>query len=69
MSAPKFTPGPKRSQLSMELEEGRAARMFGLPISANPYRKPEAQALPRWDEIARNWESGWTLGEAADEPR
>lgn len=58
-----------RAQLSLELEEGRAAGLLGLPITANPYRKPEAQVLPRWDELARNWESGWTLGKAANEPR
>lgn len=58
-----------RSQLSMEIEEGKAAARLGLPLSANPYRRPEAQALPRWDELARNWESGWTLGKAANEPR
>jgi len=57
-----------RSQLSMELEEGRAAFMLGVPYTSNPYRKPEAQRMARWDEAARNWESGWKAAEGKDEP-
>ena len=55
------------SQLSMELEEGRAAFMLGVPYTSNPYRKPEAQRMARWDEAARNWESGWKAAEGKDE--
>lgn len=56
-----------RSQLSMELEEGRAAFMLGVPYTSNPYRKPEAQHMERWDEAARNWESGWKAAEGKSE--
>lgn len=45
-----------RSQLNMELEEGRAAALMGLPESANPYA---GRFEARYDECARNWASGW----------
>jgi hypothetical protein len=57
-----------RSQLGLELDEGRAAFLLGVPYSANPYRTAAAHCLPRWDEIARNWESGWRKAEGEARP-
>ena len=50
-----------RSQMSLELDEGKAAALLGLPISANPYRRVIGivNTPYRVDEMARNWESGW----------
>ena len=52
-----------RTQLSMELEEGRGAALMGISFKENPYRKPAALLGPlvpyRVYEMARNWESGW----------
>lgn len=45
-----------RTQLSMEIEEGRAAALMGLPESANPYRR---HFTGRLHECAANWASGW----------
>lgn len=53
-----------RSQLSWELEEGRAARLLGLSAADNPHRKairtmPENRLPYRIYEIASNWDAGW----------
>lgn len=45
-----------RTQLSIEIEEGRAAALFGLPESANPYK---GHYTGRLHECAANWASGW----------
>ena len=39
-------------------------KVVGVALTDNPYRKADAQRMPRWDEAARNWESGWVAEHA-----
>lgn len=51
------------------IQEGKAAKLLGLPPAMNPYRKEALRLLAigkepdsRLCELESDWDSGWTRG-------